>query len=562
MNEDVTNTKLGVSRPDDDRTEISFGTEGMAGSTALRADCGVVMHVDNWDSARLVRLTVSHDDHGRWSNESREFIHFLTDIDARDSFEFLKKASDTSVTLPQSVSSLAVTKNQYRWLSPIYGLNALQIRSAHADLFDIGEQLIDHGTRALHKMVRSTGFPFLHKLAASVQSYRDGDTRVTRTDFLNSILVPETTQNPEFDFIPPYPPPVVRRPLLRDSDIEILEYDIDHDLVDRAWWAPDATGDGISINAMSQFSDVDVFAEIHDKGPLGLRVERIRLAETWQSDDGSFRFIGHTTRKDDHETRISIHASAVGEGSTRASRISELARRTMASVAARIHAVGPYFSMDTLLTSDPSLRADVEMASSLWAWMTGDSTRAAQCTAILSARSTSNVEGLRFVTTFPTVVGSIRAVALWDERRPAIPEIDDSSGWMLIQALDQVGKMEDIETLKRLKSPLSFSALRMDTYSEEHEVAHLSLWTEPSRDRRWELLARRSTVAPSALGLRWLRFMTALNSLGRNDPADNASGQGLVGSKSTTGMRSRTVPSATPPNAELMWRLRVAQAGL
>jgi len=547
MSKRHTNSPVSVSRPDSDRTEIAFGSEGIAGSTPLRADCGVVVHVDNFDPGRLVRLTVTHDEDGLWPIETREFIDHITGVEAEDSFDFAKAAPKESPSLPRSVSLLALAKNQARWLSPVYGLNALQIRSLHPDLFDIGDQLIDHGLRNLER--RSTNAT-LREIGTRLQAYHDGDSGITKADLLEPIAGVGPGPSRGHDFIPPYPPPVGRRPLESDWAIEILEYDIDHQFIDRAWWTVDPTGTELTIHASSQFSDVRVYAEIHEKILGSRRVERFELSLRGSSDDEAFIYTGRGIRQEAGETRISIHASAAGEESTRLHRMNDFSRRTMSAVAAKLHALGPDVPLHSLKRSDPSLRYAVEMVESLSRWASGESHRAEQCAQLLSADRTGDIAGFAFISNHPTLAESVMELA-----SPL-----EESAWSLIQVLDGVGRTEDakpnLESLMELR--LDTSARHSITGFEKH---FRSEWFTVDSDRRRSIRARRSLPHPTDSGLGWLRFLSDLNKV-EPPRSDMTPESEIVGSKSTTGMRSSRATESRSPDLPLLWRLRIGQLGL
>lgn len=550
MNRKTHISQISVGRLDRDRTEITFGSEEIAGCTPLRADCGVVVHVDNLDPARLVRLTVTHDEDGLWPIETQEFISHITGVDAEDSFHFAKVAPKESPALPQSVGLLALTKNQAKWLSPVYGLNALQIQSLHPDLFDIGDQLIDHGLRELRNLERRSANMTLREIGTRLQAYRDGESGTTRADLFQLFSVIARVPDRGHDFVPPYPPPIGRLPLETDWAIEILEYDIDHQYIDRAWWTIDPTGTEMTIHATSQFPDVRVYAEIHEKVPGSRRVERFELSLGGSSDDGSFRYNGRAIRQKAGETRISIHASSTGESSTRLQRTNDYSNRTMAAVAAKLHALGPDVPLDTLKRSDPSFRYAVEMVESLSTWASGESRRAARCTQLLSSDRTGDIAGFGFISNYPTLAGSVMELSSHHEE----------SAWSLIQVLDGVGRAED--TRQNLASLME---TRLETSAHHSitgfETALLSMAHTVDSDRRWSLRTRRSLPHPTDSGLGWLRFLGNLDKVQRLG-GDFTPEPEIVGSKSMTGMRSSRVAKSTAPDPLLLWRLRIGQVGL
>lgn len=556
MSKRHTNSPVSVSRPDSDRTEIAFGSEGIAGSTPLRADCGVVVHVDNFDPGRLVRLTITHDEDELWPIETREFIDHITGVEAEDSFNFAKAAPKESPALPQSVSLLALTKNQARWLSPVYGLNALQIQSLHPDLFDIGDQLIDHGLRELRNLERRTANMTLREIDTRVQAYRDGDSGITKADLLESIAGMGLGPSRGHDFIPPYPPPFGRQPLESDWAIEILEYDIDHQFIDRAWWTVDPTGTELTIHASSQFSDVRVYAEIHEKILGSRRVERFDLSLRESSDNEAFRYTGRAIRQEAGETRISIHASAAGEESTRLQRMNDFSSRTMSAVAAKLHALGPDIPLHSLKRSDPSLRYAVEMVESLSRWASGETRRAEQCAQLLSADRTGDIAGFTFISNYPTLAESVMELLSPHEE----------SAWSLIHVLDGVGRTEGAKP--NLASRLEFrpgdSALHLRTESAP-PLSFMAASKSDSRSRNpaewWSASERLPQSDPGYSALRWLRFLSDLNKI-EPPRSDMTPESEIVGSKSTTGMRSSRTTESRSPDLPLLWRLRIGQLGL
>lgn len=564
MNRKPTKSQVSVSRLDSDRTEIAFGSEGIAGCTPLRADCGVVVHVDNFDPGRLVRLTVTHDEDELWPIETQEFINHITGVDAEDSFHFAKIAPEESPSLPRSVSLLALTKNQVKWLSPVYGLDALQIRDLHPDLFDISDQLIERGLRELKTIVRRSANPSLGQLVSRLQTYRDGVAGVTRSDVLGSLS--RTGHEPDLgrDFVPPYPAPRGNRALGPDSAVEVLDFDIDHHYVDRAWWTVDATETNVTIHAASQFPDIRVYAEIREKGSGSRRVDRFELSLDTSRDGDFFTYVGRTVRDKDREATISIHASSIGEESTRSHRMKDFLNRTMAAVAAKLHALGPDVSLDTLKRSDPSLRNAVEMVETLSIWASGESPRAAQCSQLLSADRIRNIEGFGFVSDYSSLVWSIRETSSQnDVAAGSIPDIDDASAWSVIHVLDRINlERVDLPLWSTTSSDVTgFSNFQYASRIESTVPLSQSHQYAKRPDRRWLFRARRPLIRPADSRLGWLRFMSELNLVDSSDGND-ASEREVTGSKSSTGMQSRRGANPTSPDPDLLWRLRIGQLGL
>lgn len=574
MNNETTDRRITLHQLDDVTSEIVLCPDGVAGSTVLRADCGVLVHVDTWNSTQLNRLTVEHDEDGTWSESVKDFVRFLTGVEANDAYDFLRTSARRAAALPNTVSSLAVVKNQSLRLSPIYGLNALQIRPIHDDLFDIGDQLIDHGARALRDLARATDFAYLRELQTSLESYLGGRTGVTRAEFLESFLISSAPAPIGDHFIPPYPVPRELPTLDDDPAVEILEYDIDHDLVDRAWWTFSTDSEVIEVKATSQFADIEVFAHLHEKGSSARRIERVKLQMVGSSKDGSAMFSGRLPWNVALESRISIHESESSELRTRTTRVHALAQRKMAHVAAKLHAVGPSMSMDVLRASDPHLRADVEMVVSLLTWAVGDSNLSEECAHVLTARTTDELAGFGFVSTTPSMVESIRSlIAAQEEGSPSVPELYDGTNWLLMQELDRICERQEPTWGARpfagsVKSAISSESTAFqpaDTRIDSREIfpaafaLRLNLFESENRDRRWGLRSRRALFTPpTPTGLRWLRFLTEWSSPNKEEAATGSSSAPIVGSRSTTSTTMRT----DRVDKEFLWQLKVAQTGL
>jgi hypothetical protein len=227
----------------------------------------------------------------------------------------------------------------------------------------------------------------------------------------------------------------------------------------------------------------------------------------------------------------------------------------MSAVAAKLHALGPDVPLHSLKRSDPSLRYAVEMVESLSRWASGESRRAEQCAQLLSAERTGDIAGFAFISDYPTLAESVMELVSPHEE----------SAWSLIQVLDGVGRTED--TKPNLASLLKVRP-RDSVLQSRTEYAHLNFmearrndsnsWN-PAEWRSWGNLWLQSD--PGYSGLRWLRFLSDLNKV-KHSRSDIPPESEIVGSKSTTGMRSSRATESRSPDLPLLWRLRIGQLGL
>jgi len=566
MNSNTEKFQPEVRVVDENHVSIVIASEGPAGSTPLRADCGVVAKVDNWDPARLVELVTEHDG-GSWSDECRKFVGFLTGIDAGGPFDFMMDAGDGVGDLPATVSSLAVTRNQYLHLSPIYGLNALQIRSGHEDLFDIENQMVEQGVRAIEKLARSTGFDYLIEFATKVRNFHRGEDGVTKATFLESIATRTPPDVSENDLVPPYPVPRTGPLPIHDAAIEILPFDIDHDFVDRACWTFSVEDDRATVYATSRVPNTDVFAEIVEKGPSTRRVERIRLVPTGESSDGSSLYTGNFKWNENTESRFTIHESDVGESSTRSTRVRDMSRRVMASVAARLHAVGSSMTLETLRAADPVIRTDVEKMVSLLAWTAGDTAMAKTCSSFLEARTFEEVQGFRGVGTSPTIVDSIRArISQQSPDQQVVPTLNDLSQWRLLQKLDRV--LDEVDVLEPWYASVTAykNEASLVTRFNPFESRELSLGPSVGVGKVWETDRRKELWLRSRPAMennnRWIRFAYKIGELGDKRASEQSGSSSTQGNETATQSLSWRLPYTTSSDEALLWRLRLGQAGL